>query len=142
MGLGAAFDARDAVRQALLELGQTGPYLARAMRSGRLAVPATPAEVRTMLDHAAYYFPAARASAFGPLRSFAHTVRLGDSAPSSPTPASAARALDRSGVRVAVVDVTSSDVALGPFRVVRALSPDLQPLSYGHGLDRLPVPRL
>ena len=70
------------------------------------------------------------------------TVRLGDSAPSAPTPESCARALDRSGVRVAIVDVTSSDLTGSPFRVARALSPDLQPLSYGDGLDRLPVPRL
>jgi ribosomal protein S12 methylthiotransferase accessory factor len=142
MGLGAAFDARDAVRQSLLELGQTGPYLARAMTSGLLQVPAAPGEVRSMLDHAAYYFPAARASAFDPLRAGVDTVRLGASAPSAPTPTSCARALDRSGVRVAIVDVTSPDLTGSPFRVARALSPDLQPLSYGHGLDRLPVPRL
>jgi ribosomal protein S12 methylthiotransferase accessory factor len=142
MGLGAAEGARDAVRQALLELGQTGPYLARAMRSGRLAVPASPGDVRTMLDHAAYYFPADRACAFDPLRAGTDTVRLGDGPPSPATPRSCARALDRAGVRVAVVDVTSADVAAGPFRVARAVSPDLQPLSFGHGLDRLPVPRL
>jgi ribosomal protein S12 methylthiotransferase accessory factor len=142
LGLGAAFDARDAVRQALLELGQTGPYLARAMASGMLAVPAAPAEVRAMLDHAAYYFPAGRASAFDPLRAGPDTVSLGDVAVPAPTPASCAAALARSGVRVAIVDVTSSDVAGSPFRVARALSSGLQPLSYGHGLGRLPVPRV
>ena len=45
-------------------------------------------------------------------------------------------------VRVAIVDVTSADVATGPFRVVRAVSPDLQTISYGHGLDRAPVERI
>jgi ribosomal protein S12 methylthiotransferase accessory factor len=43
---------------------------------------------------------------------------------------------------VALVDVTSADLAPGPFRVVRAVSPDLSPLSYGYGIDRLPVKRI
>ena len=46
------------------------------------------------------------------------------------------------GVRVAVVDVTSADVATGPFRVARAVSPDLQPILYGYGLERIPVERI
>jgi hypothetical protein len=43
---------------------------------------------------------------------------------------------------VALVDVTSPDVATGPFRVVRAVSPDLQGISYGYGLDRAVVERV
>ena len=42
------------------------------------------------------------------------------------------------GIRVAIVDVTSRDVASGPFRVARAVSPDLMPITFGHGLERLP----
>jgi hypothetical protein len=53
-----------------------------------------------------------------------------------------ARLLAAANVRVALVDVTSPDVALGPFRVVRAVSPDLQPISYGYGFEREPVARV
>ncbi len=53
-----------------------------------------------------------------------------------------AAALDEAGVRVALVDVTSADVATGPFSVMRAVSPDLQPIWYGYGLERMPVNRI
>lgn len=48
----------------------------------------------------------------------------------------------RSGLHVALVDVTSPDVATGPLRVVRAVSPDLHAISYGFGLHRALVERL
>ena len=47
------------------------------------------------------------------------------------------RSLEDAGVRVALVDVTSADVATGPFSVMRAVSPDLQPIWFGHGLERI-----
>ena len=50
--------------------------------------------------------------------------------------------LEAGGVRVALVDVTAPDVMTGPFRVARAVSPDLQPISYGYGLERVPVARV
>ena len=46
-------------------------------------------------------------------------------------------ALDEAGVRMALVDVTSCDVATGSFSVMRAVSPDLQPIWYGYGLERI-----
>ena len=48
----------------------------------------------------------------------------------------------RSNIRVALVDVTSADVATTGLVAIRAVSPDLQPISFGYGLDRLPVARL
>lgn len=143
IGLGADLDPSGAVRQAVLELGQTGPYLRRMLRSGTLAAPSSASAVATMLDHAAYYFPAERASAFDFLRSAASPVRLGElgTGPSR-TLEGAAAALEAVDIRVALVDVTAADVATGPFRVVRAVSPDLAPLSYGYGLERLPVRRV
>jgi ribosomal protein S12 methylthiotransferase accessory factor len=130
IGLAAALDPATALRKAILELGQTGPYLRRLLRTGAIEVPPDPESVTTMLDHAAYYFPQERAAAFDFLRSDEETG-LPDATPS----------LAEAALRVAVVDVTAPDVALGPFRVARALSPDLQPLSYGYGLDREPVAR-
>jgi len=143
IGLGTDLDPKGAVRQAVLELGQTGPYLRRLLRGGALTVPSSACEVRTMLDHAAFYFPAERASAFDVLRSSSAPVTLAELG-TGPTRTleHIAAALDAAGVRVALVDVTAADVATGPFRVVRAVSPDLAPLSYGYGLERLPVRRV
>lgn len=145
IGLGTDLDPRAALRQAVLELGQTGPHLRRLMRSNALPTPDAPASVREMLDHAAYYFPRERAAAFDRLRRGGGApVRLRDLVDVAPTRSLAACAseLEAAGVRVALVDVTSADVATGPFRVVRAVSPDLQPISYGYGLEREPVERI
>ena len=144
VGLGAHGDPRVAVRQAILEVGQSRPYLGHLLRSGAVRPPADPASVRTMLDHAAFYFPADRASAFDRLRSAREVVALDelDASPGGRSVERLASGLESDGVRVAIVDVTSPDVATGPFRVVRAVSPDLQDISYGHGFDRAPVERI
>ncbi|WP_018686459.1 YcaO-like family protein [Actinokineospora enzanensis] len=143
LGLGADRSPRAAIRTAVLELAQTAPHLAGLLRDRQLVVPARPEAVREMVDHAAFYFPTNRIAAFDRLRC-GGTTRLAD----LPEPAfdtsvaDLAGQLGRAGARVAVVDVTSPDVATSPFRVVRAVSPDLQPISYGHGNDRAPVARL
>ena len=144
IGLGTGVDARAALRSAVLELGQTGPYLQRTMRARTVPVPRTPASVRTMLDHAAYYFPLSRSGMFDRIRGTATPVAMRDlprTRPANPLQ-HCATALAASGIRVAIVDVTSADVATGPFRVARAVSPDLQPISFGYGMDRVPVARL
>ena len=130
-GLGCDLDPRNALKQAVLELGQTGPYLRRMMRSGMLTAATDPSGVREMLDHASYYFPKERATAFDRLRSENTTVNLRD------LKSRDMRSLEEAGVRVALVDVTSADVATGPFSVMRAVSPDLQPIWFGYGLERI-----
>ena len=144
LGLGADLDPRAALRQAVLELGQTGPYLQRMMRSGALPVPDDPGSVQEMLQHAAYYFPRERAAAFDRLRNHRSPLALRDLAEgrSNRSLAEVATALSAAGIRVALIDVTSADVATGPFSVVRAVSPDLQPISYGYGLESQPVERI
>jgi ribosomal protein S12 methylthiotransferase accessory factor YcaO len=142
-GMGCDLEPRAALKQAVLELGQTGPYLRRMMRSKTLTAPANPSGVSAMLDHASYYFPRERAVAFDRLRSQKQSVRLKDlkSSKNRSLPDCVAE-LNEARVRVALIDVTSADVATGPFRVVRAVSPDLQPIWYGHGLERVPVQRI
>jgi ribosomal protein S12 methylthiotransferase accessory factor len=144
IGLGADLDPLSAIRQAILELAQTGPYLRRMMRSGTLTAPDKPHQVREMLDHAAFYFPVERATAFDRLRSSQAPIALGDLVQGAPNRSleNCASRLGAAGVRVALTDVTSPDVATGPFRVVRAVSPDLQNISYGYGFDRPPVERI
>lgn len=144
IGLGADLDARSALRQAILELGQTGPYLRRLMRSNALPIPDDPSSVSEMLQHAAYYFPRERATVFNRLRNGDAPLALRDLAEgvAKRSLVNCASELDAAGVRVALVNVTSADVATGPFSVVRAVSPDLQSLSYGYGLERNPVERI
>ena len=144
LGLAADLDPLAAVRQAILELAQTGPHLRRMMRGRALPVPEHPRDVHDMIQHAVYYFPVERAAAFDRVRQGAAPVALRDLAAAAPqrSLASCAAALAATGIRVALVDVSSPDVATGPFRVVRAVSPDLQPISYGHGLDHPLVPRI
>ncbi len=144
VGLGADLHADVALRQAILELAQTGPYLQRMMQAQTLSIPNDDKAVQDMRDHAAYYFPSERATAFDRLRGRDGPIslrELGVGAKSRSLKRCLSQ-LQEVGVRVAVVDVTSADVATGPFRVMRAVSPDLQPLSYGYGLDRCLVPRI
>jgi thiazole/oxazole-forming peptide maturase SagD family component len=143
LGLGADRSPRAAIRSALMELAQTAPHLATLLRERAYAVPQQAEDVREMLDHAAFYFPADRVVAFDRLRC-GGTSRLRDLVEPVPetSVADLAGVLGAANIRVAVVDVTSPDVAMGPFRVIRAVSPDLQPISYGYGNDRSLVPRL
>lgn len=142
-GLGSDLDPHAALRQAVLELGQTGPYLRRMMQSKTLIPANDPTSVREMLDHAAYYFPRERASAFDRLRNKHASLKLREfERVSKRSLDDCVSALTAAGVRVALVDVTSADVATGPFRVMRAVSADLQPIWYGYGLERKPVRRL
>jgi hypothetical protein len=98
---------------------------------------------KEMLDHAVYYFPRERASAFDYLRDDSSACSLADLPQGLDRSIPAClHTLTRSGLRVALVDATSGDIAMSPFRVMRALSPDLQPISFGYGLDRLSVPYL
>ena len=151
MALGTSLDGAGALAQAILELGQTGPHLAGLMRRDTLTAPGEPSDVVNMLDHAAFYFPADRASAFNALRKDRATLPLNallkDARVAKEGDAGARlealrTELRAAGIRVAIVDVTSTDVARGPFVVRRAVSPDLQPISYGHGLDREPSRRV
>src|SRR5262249_32734729 len=88
--------------------------------------------------------PARRATAFARLRASNTTVPFEQIAAwdGERSLEACSLALERAGIRVALVDVTAPDVATGPFRVVRAVSPDLQPISYGYGFERVPVERV
>ncbi|PWW57033.1 YcaO-like family protein [Actinokineospora spheciospongiae] len=143
LGLGTDRSPRTAIRRAVLELAQTAPHLARVLREGHHPVPGRPRGVREVLDHAAYYFPVERIAAFDRLRCGGTTTLAALPEPTFPTTRDdLATTLANKDIRVALVDVTSADVATGPFRVVRAVSPDLQPTSHGHGNDRSLVARL
>jgi ribosomal protein S12 methylthiotransferase accessory factor len=111
---------------------------------GSNRIPARPDEVRTLTDHALYYAPAERAQACEFLRRGDQiAIPLGDLAEPREISLDACLAgLKTAGIRVAVKDLTSPDVAASPFRVARALGPDIQPIDFGFELRRLGNPRL
>jgi ribosomal protein S12 methylthiotransferase accessory factor len=140
----AHLSPRMAVRRAILEQGYSGPSLRRVVQRGARSIPERPEQVRTFLDHALFYAPPSRRAAFDFLRSDGGAplalAALGE--PDEVSLRACAERLAAGGVRVALADVTAPDVARGPFRVVRALGTDLQPIHCGHGLARLANPRL
>lgn len=143
IALGADLDPAGALRQAVLELGQTGPHLRKMMRRGTLRAPARPEDVREMMDHAAWFFEPGRASVFDRLRGSGKVpLRALLEQGCERSLASLAAELGRAGVRAALVDVTSSDIATTGLTVMRAISANLQPLWYGYGMERRVVERI
>ena len=136
-------DIQVAMKKALLEQGHVMPYLCHLMRTGA-KVPQHVSEVQSLEDHAAYYFNLSKRSAFDFMRQteeqaididkwrYAVVKDSGDLNQ---------RLLD-AGVEVAIVDVTSPDVALSPFRVARAVGKHMQPIHFGEQYKRVDNPRL
>jgi ribosomal protein S12 methylthiotransferase accessory factor len=135
IGLGAHLGTRQALRRAILELGQTGPYLRRVMQRKEQPVPQT-REVRTFRQHALYYLPRHRSRAFDFLQQSPriHLSKIGESDKSSL--AEVSRRLDDAGIQVAIADLTSPDILSIPMLVVRALGMDLQAIHCGFGMER------
>ncbi|HEY1950754.1 MAG TPA: YcaO-like family protein [Bryobacteraceae bacterium] len=127
LGLGAGFTREDAIDRAILEHGQTGPYLAGIWKKGHARIPKTPSEIHSLEDHALYYCDEAHRSEFDRWRN-------------SATPCAAPR--KASGVRIAVADLTPPELQDSPFRVTRALARGLQPIYFGYGFERTYTDRL
>jgi ribosomal protein S12 methylthiotransferase accessory factor len=144
VALAAHLSPHIAARKAVLEQGMIGPSIRRQMLDRKCPIPRRPAEVHRPMDHALYYIPRERAAAFDFLRSGRESILLADLG--ERPRASLASCLERlaeGGLRVAVKDLTSPDVAAcSPFHVVRALSPFMQPIHFGFNLGRLANPRL
>jgi len=142
----AHLSPRLAVRNAILEQGYSGVYLRHVMLQQTRAVPTAPERIRNwnFLDHGLFYLPPARAAAADFLRSSLHgAIPLRNiEEPANFSLDYGVRQLTSAGIRVAVVDVTAPDVAQTPFRVVRALGTNMQPIHCGYGLERLANPRL
>ena len=141
----AHLSPRIAVRNALLEHAYSGLSLRQRMLKDKQATPLAPEQVRpgSFLDHALFYLPRERAANCDFLRSGSETVSLQSlKEPTEISLEECSRRLSLAGLRVAVVDVTAPDVALTPFRVVRALGVNMQPIYCGHGMQRLANPRL
>jgi ribosomal protein S12 methylthiotransferase accessory factor len=142
VALACHLDPRVAVRKAVLEQAHVGPFLMRHLAQTK--VPATPADVHTLEDHAAYYFTPERLPIFDFIRRSDRTPIAYRDLPVCPevSVAECAKRLEQAGIEVAVVDVTSPDLLESPFRVARAIGLDVQPIHFGERFRRLANPRL
>jgi ribosomal protein S12 methylthiotransferase accessory factor len=141
LSISAHLCPRAAIAGALFEQGHFGPYLCRRVAEGR-PIPARPEDVRTLEDHALYYMPRHRASAFAFLGAGGE-VRAADLPDPEGAPIDVlCRRIAAAGLRVAIADVTSPDLADTPFRVARAQGAGFQQIHFGHRLARLGNPRL
>jgi ribosomal protein S12 methylthiotransferase accessory factor len=140
--LGAHWDPHLALRKSILELGHVTPYVRRLMRNSSKH-PSDPRQVHSLTDHALYYSRPNRLRNLDFIRSLRGApVRFPPADFRASDVRSLGRALAQHGIRVAIVDVTSPDLASGPFRVVRAIGVNVQQIHFGFGLDRLGNPRL
>ncbi|WP_437752995.1 TOMM precursor leader peptide-binding protein [Sorangium sp. So ce1389] len=142
VSISAHLSPRTAIKKAILEQGQIGNFVFRLMTGEDVAVPERPEDVRTIEDHAVYYLPPSRAAAFAFLRQGGTVTAAELEEPSEVSLSELARRVQAAGMRVAIVDVTSPDLAATPFRVARAVGPDFQQIHFGHELARLGNPRL
>jgi ribosomal protein S12 methylthiotransferase accessory factor len=146
MGLGTNADIDIALRKAVLEHGHFGSYLRRLMREGRHEKIRNREDVESNLDHALFYVHPENVGALAAFRNLsqapASLADLRARYQQAPALSTCVSRLREAGVRVAAVDVTSPDVALGPIRVVRALGIYLQPVHFGFRNRRLRNPRL
>ena len=120
-GLGAARDEASAVDKAILELGQTAPYLARVWRGREVALPESAREIGSLQEQALYYCDAAHDA------EFAAWLGTPDERPTTGS----------GGGRIAVVDITPPELLDGAYRVVRGLGRGLRNVAVGHGFERL-----
>jgi ribosomal protein S12 methylthiotransferase accessory factor len=133
---------RAAIRKAVLEQAHVGPYLKQQMLGDEVAIPERPEAVHSLMDHATYYFPPERAAALRFLGE-GGTVRAAELAePEAPPLEEVVARVRAAGLRIAVVDVTSPDLAATPFRVARAIGPDFQQIHFGQEVAHLGNPRL
>lgn len=144
VALAAHFDPIEAARKAVLELAHVGPYITRLMADNTQKIPKAAADVKTLNDHALFYGPKNRLRAFDFIRSGRRrAVRLSKLVrPLMKGTDACVSALAQAGLCVAVADVTSPDIRLGPFRVARALGTFVQPIDFGYRQRRLANPRL
>ena len=143
VGLGCETSPGDALRKALFEICQMHEPLCRRHREGNAARLNSYSHVKTIDDHAAYFFRQDHLHELDFLLNNPTKARIGDLEDHSKDgERDFAGAVVARGHRVFYRDLTTTDIEPYPIRVVRALAPQLQPISFGQGLERLGGRRL
>ncbi len=147
IGLGCESNCEQALQKALFEVCQLHELLRRKHEQGAGIRLNAYADVRTMAEHAAYFFRRDHFHEFDFVLRHGRKIRI-DDVPSRPSVAveddlkTLQSALASRGYRVFYVDLTTPDIDPYPVRVARVLITQLQPIHFGHGLERLGGSRL
>jgi ribosomal protein S12 methylthiotransferase accessory factor len=138
VGLGCHLNPAIAARKALFEVCQVRPGV-KSDAGSRLK---SPADVRTLEDHAAYYASLERLIEFSFLASN-ESADLVDRSTGSVTGdiSFCVEALGRAGCRTDYVEITAPELEDFPICVARVLVTGLQPIHFGFGMERLGGPR-
>lgn len=139
VGLGTHASLDVALRKAVMEHSHYGLYMQRLMREGRHRRVAAPRHVRSNLDHGLLYVDTTWQSTVREMTAGAALLPLDEARRRFTQPATleaCVGALGAAGIRAAAVDVTPADIALTPYRVVRAVASGLQPIHFGYGMQR------
>ena len=147
VGLGCSFDPESALRGALFEVCQVRPGERIKHAEGAAAKLNSYSDIHTLEDHAAYFTRADHLHEFDFLGSQSPSVRLEDlenrsTASTEGDLSLIVAALQAIGSRAVFADLTTPDLQDFPIRVVRALATGLQPIAFGHDLQRLGGRRL
>lgn len=136
-------DIHVALRKAILEQGHVLPYL-RSLMANQQSWPRQIQQVASLEDHAKYYFASDKQQYFDFMRQPESEAIITDDWQGVDINSidDLRLCLERAELKVAVVDVTSPDMRLSPFTVVRAVGPHVQPIHFGEQFKRVDNPRL
>lgn len=147
VGLGCDMDPVKALSKALFEICQLYELVRKRHRSGAAKRLNNYADVRTLEEHAAYFFRPDHLHELDFLLSSGRKIPLqsliarGTGSVTGDIQA-LERSLRESGCRLFFRDLTTPDLEPYPIRVIRAMVTQLQPIHFGHGLERLGGTRL
>jgi ribosomal protein S12 methylthiotransferase accessory factor len=147
IGLGCEMSPRDALRKSLFEICQMHEPLRQRHKESEAARLDAYADVKTIDDHAAYFFRQDHLHELDFLLNGRRMVSIGElpdyaGAGIEDDLATLARGIAARGYRAFYCDLTTPDLEAYPICVVRALITHLQPISFGYGLERLGGRRL
>ena len=147
VALGCGMRPRQALEKAMFEMCQVNEPMHRAHREGRGTSLNAYHDVRTLEDHAAFFFRRDHLHELDFLLSHTSAISIGDIEDYGGDTVQddlhvLAAGFDRAGCRAFYRDVTTPDLRGYPITVVRALVTHLQPIHFGHGHERLGGRRL
>jgi len=147
VGLGCDLNPEVALRRALFEICQMRPAERRKFAAGDAAKLNAYSDVHTLEEHALYFTRHDHLHELDFLLSGTNTARIEDLPDWSSGDAQkdlvyVTNALRDAGSRVIYCELTTPDLHDFPIRVVRSLATHLQPIAFGHDLQRLGGRRL
>jgi ribosomal protein S12 methylthiotransferase accessory factor len=142
VALGCGLRARAALEKAMFEMCQVHGPMQKAHRTGRPRTLNNYSDVRSLEDHAAYFFRGEHLHELDFLLGHGVTTSIDQvTSYGGMTAHEDLEALDAgiraAGSRVFYRDVTTPDLRGYPIKVVRALATHVQPIHFGHGQERL-----